>query len=77
MSSNVVSMVVDRDIPIEACLTRLLKKNKKMVKQRVLEEVQQMVRIFRPTIEQINNCIKKLIAKDYLKIVGNDIVYLP
>lgn len=77
MNSNVVSMVIDRDIPIEACITRMMKKNKKVAKLRLIDEVQQMVRIFKPTIEQINNCIKKLIGKEYLKIVGNDVYYLP
>lgn len=36
-----------------------------------------MIKHFKPTIEQINNSIKKLVSIEYLKVIGNDIHYLP
>lgn len=48
-----------------------------MQRAAVIKEVTDMIKHFKPTIEQVNNSIKKLVSIEYLKIHGNDIHYVP
>lgn len=68
---------MDREATTDACIVRLLKNRGNIERSQVFTELTLMIRNFRPTIEQVNNCIRRLCDKEYIRLVGSTLHYVP
>lgn len=58
----------DDTIIIEACVVRIMKKRKTLPKTEISKFIYDQIKTFKPTLEQINQALQRLISRDFIEI---------
>lgn len=58
----------DDTIIIEACIVRIMKKRKTIPKTEISKFIYDQINFFKPTLEQINQALERLVSRDFIEI---------